>query len=67
MTAADWVDQPTLAAMLGIPAANLRAMRANAAAYRALDGLPAPTIIAGRPVWRRTDIDQWMTTRPTQR
>lgn len=58
----DLLDQDELAALLGVASSSLRTMRAQPQRHRKIDGLPEPLRHVGNtPVWRRADIEQWMT------
>ena len=59
----DLLDAGELAQLLGVTADSLRAMRAHGPdRYPRLRGMPEPLrTVGGKPVWRRADIEEWMT------
>lgn len=64
----DLVDQGDLARLLGLKLPSLRAMRSASQRYRQLDGLPAPFgEVNYGPVWRRSEIEAWIESRPAPR
>ena len=68
MTPHDLLDNDELAALLGVRPSSLRAMRAQPARHRSIDGLPAPLrLISRKPVWLRADVEAWQALRASQK
>jgi predicted DNA-binding transcriptional regulator AlpA len=57
----DVIDTQELAGLLGVKVASLRTMRAQPDRFPRLASLPQPMrTINGQPIWRRSDIEEWM-------